>query len=143
MSYDIAMQLDVPASPDAVYAALTTTDGIAGWWTTRNETTGTPGGVDRFWFPGMPEPWQLRVDAAEPGKLLAWHCVAGPPGWIGTEVRWSLEPAADGTRVVFDHTGFAAKDEMLRTVTLGWAQMLLRLTEFARTGTPTPFFDHD
>jgi len=51
---------------------------------------------------------------------------------------WSLEPAADSTRVVFDHTGFAAKDEILRTVTLGWAQMLLRLAEYARTRSTCP-----
>jgi hypothetical protein len=64
----------------------------------------------------VPFAWEMRVDAAEPGKLLAWHCVGGPPEWIGTDVRWTLEPAADGTRVVFGHTGFAAKNEMLRTV---------------------------
>jgi hypothetical protein len=96
--------------------------------------------VDNFWFPGMPVAWEMRVDVAEPEKLLAWHCVGGPPQWVDTDVRWTLEPAGQGTRLLFDHTGFAAKDENFRIVTLGWAQMLLRLQSFAQTGTPVPFF---
>jgi uncharacterized protein YndB with AHSA1/START domain len=59
---------------------------------------------------------------------------------VGTDVRWTLEPTDGGTRLLFDHTGFAEKDENLRIVTLGWAQMLLRLQSFAQTGTPVPFF---
>jgi hypothetical protein len=39
---------------------------------------------------------------------------------------------------VFDHTGFAGKEGMFRVVTLGWAQMLQRLKEYAQSGTPTP-----
>jgi uncharacterized protein YndB with AHSA1/START domain len=142
-TYDIAMEIEIEAAPEAVYSMLTTTDGVAGWWTTRNETSGVPGRVDRFWFPGMPESWDLRVEAAEPAKLLAWHCVGGPPPWIGTDVRWTLEATPSGTRLVFDHTGFADKEGMFRIVTLGWARMLLRLREYAQSGTPTPFFTHD
>jgi uncharacterized protein YndB with AHSA1/START domain len=142
-SYDIAMEIDIDASPETVYTALTTTEGVAGWWTTRNETAGVPGRVDRFWFPGMPDSWDMRVDAAEPGKLVAWHCVGGPQPWIGTDVRWTLEAAPAGTRLVFDHTGFATKEGMFRVVTLGWAQMLLRLRDYAQTGSPTPFFSQD
>jgi hypothetical protein len=44
---------------------------------------------------------------------------------------------------VFDHTGFADKEGMFRVVTLGWAQMLLRLKGYAESGTPAPFFTHD
>ena len=37
---DIAMQVEVAAAPADVYRALTSTDGVAAWWTTRNETSG-------------------------------------------------------------------------------------------------------
>jgi hypothetical protein len=76
---DIAIQIDTTADPAAAYAALTTTDGVAGWWTTRNQTSGTVGEVDRMWFPDAPMAWELRVDEAVPGKVLARHCVGGPP----------------------------------------------------------------
>jgi hypothetical protein len=53
--HDIATQIDTTADAAAAYTALTTTtDGVAGWWTTRNQTTGTLGAVDRMWFPDAP-----------------------------------------------------------------------------------------
>ena len=54
---DIAIQIDTTADPAATYAALTTTDGVAGWWTTRNQTSGTVGEVDQMWFPDAPMAW--------------------------------------------------------------------------------------
>jgi hypothetical protein len=64
-----------------------------------------------------------------------------PPQWIGTDVRFALEPAPQGgTRVLLDHTGFTQVDEMFRIVTLGWAQMLLRLKQYLDSGQPAPFF---
>ena len=138
---DIAIQIDTTADPAATYTALTTTDGVAGWWTTRNQTSGTVGEVDQMWFPDAPMAWELRVDEAVPGKVLARHCVGGPPQWVGTDVRFALEPAPQGgTRILFDHTGFAQVDEMFRVVTLGWAQMLLQLKQYLDSGQPAPFF---
>jgi len=141
-TYDIALQVDVAAEPAAVYAALTTTDGVAGWWTARNESRGEVGETSRFRFPDAPMSWDMRIVEAVPGKALGWHCTGGPPPWIGTDVSWALAAAPDGgTRVGFDHTGFAAKDEMFRVVTMGWAQMILRLKQYAEGGVPVPFFD--
>jgi hypothetical protein len=94
-----------------------------------------------MWFPDAPMAWDLRVDEAVPGKVLARRCVGGPPQWIGTDVRFALEPAPQGgTRVLLDHTGFAQVDEMFRVVTLGWAQTLLQLKQYLDSGQPAPFF---
>src|SRR4029453_11874078 len=164
---DIAIQIDTTADPAAAYTALTTTEGVAGWGTTRNQTSGAVGEVDRMWFPDAPMAWELRVDEAVPGKVLAppsargpppWlgahaplalsaappcprTCGGGPPQWIGTDVRFALEPAPQGgTRILLDHTGFAQVDEMFRIVTLGWSQMLLQLKQYLDSGQPAPFF---
>ncbi len=141
MGYDVAMQIDIAAEPATVEAALTTTEGIAGWWTTRNQSTATVGETSRYEFPGMPMSWDMKVTEAVPGQVLGWHCTGGPQPWIGTDLRWAMSAAPEGgTRVLFDHTGFAAKDEMFRIVTMGWAQMILRLKEYAETGKPVPYF---
>jgi uncharacterized protein YndB with AHSA1/START domain len=139
---DIAMQIEVDAPADALYRALTTTEGIAGWWTDRNNTAGVPGKVDTFEFPGTPLTYRMRVDQAEPGKLLSWHCQAGPPAWDGTDIHWILQPSGDGTLVVFDHTGWGEIDTMFRIVTLGWAQMIMALKRYAETGEADPFFQN-
>jgi uncharacterized protein YndB with AHSA1/START domain len=140
--YDIAMQVDIAARPQTVYAALTSAEGVAGWWTTRSEPTADVGGTSRFHFPDAPVSWDMKVTEAVDGERLTWQCTGGPPQWVGTTVVWTLAPAGEeGTCVVFDHTGFAAKDEMFRVVTVGWAQMLERLRRYAETGEPVPYFD--
>jgi len=137
---DIAMQIDVAGEPKAILEALTSTDGVAGWWTTRNETSGTPGAINRYWFPGMESTHDMRVIRADE-DAVEWECVGGPPQWIGTRVRWTLMPGRDGgTVVLLDHTGFPAVDTMYRIVTVGWVQMILRLKEHVETGKPVPYF---
>lgn len=138
---DIAMQVEVAAAPADVYRALTSTDGVAGWWTTRNETSGAVGKVERFWFPDAPMSWDLEVTEARPGEFLSWRCVGGPPEWIGTQVRWTLQPGETGTIVLLDHTGFEEVGTMYRIVTFGWAQMLERMQRYLATGSPAPYFD--
>ena len=39
---DILHRIGVTSSPDDVYAALTTTDGLAGWWTQDTKGDGNP-----------------------------------------------------------------------------------------------------
>jgi uncharacterized protein YndB with AHSA1/START domain len=139
----ILMQFDVAAPPEEVYRALTTQAGVTSWWSTRSEVPGEVGGVVKVAFPDAPFTWDLRVDDAEPGSRLAWHCVGGPPPWIGTDIVFQLAPGADGqgTRVLFDHVGWADADAMYRIVTYGWGQVLSHLKAYAETGKPTPYAD--
>ena len=137
---DILMQFDVAAEPATVFGALTTKQGLAGWWSTRAEVPSGVGQVVKVSFPDAPMTWDLQiVDSAEPDRL-AWHCVGGPPQWINTDVAFGLGHKPDGgTLVMFDHRGFAEADAMFRIVSYHWAHILGRLASYAETGTPAPY----
>ena len=138
---DIALQIRIDSHTDAVYRAISTAEGVAGWFTTGAEIGEGVGALHRLSFPGAPMTWDFRIEAAEPGKRLAQTVVAGPPQWIGTEIVYALEAHPEGGTVVrFDHTGFAEIDDMFREVTMGWAGMFLRLKEYVETGSPVPYF---
>jgi uncharacterized protein YndB with AHSA1/START domain len=126
----------------AAYAALTTTDGINGWWTSRATGSGGAAG-DRLSmsFPDAPVTWDMTVVEADRPVRVAWNCTGGPPGWPGTRVAWSIETVEPGVVVRLDHTGFGAVDDMFRIVTVGWAQMLLSLKDYLTSGVRKPFFD--
>jgi uncharacterized protein YndB with AHSA1/START domain len=125
----------------AAYAALTTQDGITGWWTSRAEVPGSAvGDVLKMSFPDAPFTWDMRVDRVEPPSAVEWDCVGGPPGWEKTRVVWGFAPTDDGVVVRLDHAGFDAVDDMFRIVTVGWAQMLLSLKAYLETGERKPFF---
>ncbi|MFG2845907.1 SRPBCC domain-containing protein [Kitasatospora sp. NPDC048296] len=136
---DIAMQLHIEAAADTVYAAISTTEGIQGWFT----STGTAGeGVDAWHdlsFPGVPEPWRLRVAEAEPGKRLVLAGENGP--WTGTEQTYELLAApAGGIILRFTHSGFPAVDDDYRNFTYGWATKFTQLKRYAESGEPAPLF---
>jgi uncharacterized protein YndB with AHSA1/START domain len=126
----------------AAYLALTTQDGITGWWTSRAEVSGAAvGDVLKMSFPDASFTWDMRVDRVDTPTLVEWDCIGGPPGWDKTRVRWGVQAAETGVVVRLDHTGFAAVDDTFRIVTVGWSQMLLSLKAYLETGVRKPFFD--
>jgi hypothetical protein len=130
------------AHAPVAYGALTTRDGVTGWWTSRAEVPGgAVGDILRMSFPDAPMTWDMRIAAADEPTGLRWECVGGPPGWPGTKVGWDVEKTDAGTVIRLDHTGFAAVDDMFRVVTVGWSQMLLSLKAYLETGERRPFFD--
>jgi uncharacterized protein YndB with AHSA1/START domain len=126
----------------ATYEALTTTDGITGWWTSRATGSGAAIG-DRLSmsFPDAPITWDMTVAAADRPARVEWNCTGGPPGWAGIRVVWAVEPIDTGVVVRLDHNGFDTVDDMFRIVTVGWAQMLFSLRDYLSSGVRKPFFD--
>jgi uncharacterized protein YndB with AHSA1/START domain len=126
----------------AAYAALTTKDGITGWWTSRAEVPGsTVGDVLKMSFPDALFTWDMRVDEVDPPARVEWGCVGGPPGLESTRVAWGVEATEAGVAVRFDHIRFPAVDDRFRIVTVGWARMLLSLKAYLESGVRKPFFD--
>ena len=101
---DILHRIGVTASPDDVYAALTTVDGLAGWWTEDTTGDGRVGGVLRFRF--VPGGFDMRVRELEPAKLVRWEVADGPEEWIGTTVEFELSQEDGFTIVMFRHEGW-------------------------------------
>jgi uncharacterized protein YndB with AHSA1/START domain len=136
---DIAMQLHIEADPEAVYTAISTTEGIRGWFTTTATADEAVGGVHELGFPGVPEPWRLRVTQAEPAKQLVLTGENGP--WTGTVQTYEVLPRAEGgVTLRFTHSGFPAVDDAYRDFTYGWATKFVQLKAYAETGEPAPFF---
>src|SRR3954471_20744719 len=93
------------SSPDDVYRALTTLEGLSGWWA--RDTTGDPdlGGTIAFRF--GPGGFDMHVVELVPGKRVLWEVVDGPAEWIGTEIAFELSQVENFTIVLFEHRGWA------------------------------------
>src|ERR1700733_10963882 len=93
------------SSPDDVYAALTTLEGLSGWWA--RDTTGVTdvGGVIAFRF--VPGGFDMKVVELVPGKKGLWEGVEGPAGWLDTHVSLELTEACHFPIVLFEHRGWA------------------------------------
>src|SRR5262245_39965667 len=106
----IRHELEVTRSPEDVYRALTTPSGLQGWWS-RDCTCGDGSAGEhemRFRKGGRTVVMRFRVDALDPGRLVAWRCVQNDnPVWPGTTLRWELAATPRGTKIAFTHAGFA------------------------------------
>ncbi|MGW4328046.1 SRPBCC family protein [Nocardia sp. NPDC004573] len=134
---DILHRVGIEAPVDEVYAALTTTEGLAGWWA--SDTRGTSdelGGLIEFRFGAGG--FDMRVRALEPGKRVLWEVVGGPDEWIGTEVDWTLDQAGDYTVVLFAHRGWKEPVEFMHHCSTKWAVFLLSLKSLVETGKGAP-----
>ena len=137
---DILHRVGVKAPAAAVYAALTTTEGLTGWWTTGTTGEGdTLDGVLRFRFEAGG--FDMKVRQLDPGKRVLWEVVDGPEEWIGTHVSWDLAPADDYTTVLFKHQGWAEPVEFMHHCSTKWATYLMSLKSLVETGKGAPHPD--
>jgi hypothetical protein len=82
---DILHKVGIKSSSlDDAYKALTTREGLSGWWTNNTQGEGTVGGVLQFRFGagGI----DMKVLELQPGRHVLWQVVDGPAEWIGTKV---------------------------------------------------------
>jgi uncharacterized protein YndB with AHSA1/START domain len=130
-------QVACHASSQTTFRALTTLEGLRGWWTP--EVTGQPsvGHELDFHFAGVEESIRMHVDAAEPSHSLTWTCLehSGAREWSGSTVSFYLR--ADGhdrCTITLEHHGVPHE-----LVNPGWQHFLTSLANYAATGTGNPY----
>jgi uncharacterized protein YndB with AHSA1/START domain len=135
---DILQKVAIKASPNAVYRALTTLEGLAGWWTT--DTTGdcNVGGTIRFQF-GDRGRIDMKVVELVPNRRVLWQVVGGPDVWIGTKVHFDLAQDGDFTAILFKHEGWKEPSEFMHHCTTKWAMFLMSMKSSVETGKGAAF----
>ena len=125
------------SSADEVYKALTTLDGLSGWWTTT--TLGEAdkvGGVIEFRFPAGG--FDMKVLELEPGKRVLWEVIEGPPEWVGTKVSFDIQQEGDWAIVRFKHLNWKEPVDFMHHCSTKWAVFLLSLKSLLETGAGAP-----
>ncbi len=130
---DILHRVGVLAPAERIYAALTTVDGLAGWWT--SDTSGD--GTLEFRF-GEVGGFDMEVLELEPPTRVGWQVVDGPAEWVGTTVTFDLRHQDDWTIVLFTHAGWTEPVEFMHHCSTKWATFLLSLKAYVETGTGSP-----
>jgi uncharacterized protein YndB with AHSA1/START domain len=131
----------IEAEPAKVYEAISTSKGLASFWTSDSKAEPKVGSVARFGFGGPV--LEMKVEELKPGRLVRWAAPEGFPEWKGTSVTWEIAPAAKGgTEVKFNHEGWPANlpQADLASVNYVWGRVVGRLKKYVETGKPAPFF---
>lgn len=130
---------DIQAPPQTVYRALTTEDGLAGWWSTRVKADIHVGGTIDFKFIEIFNP-SMEITALEEPQLVAWKCVAGHDPWSENTFHFNIEPR-DGGTILFFRQEYAQElnDEEYGRYNYNWGYYLNSLELLCETGTGKPF----
>jgi uncharacterized protein YndB with AHSA1/START domain len=130
---DFCRTLTINATPAAVRAAVTTGDGVSGWW-----------------MPAVAEDPQVltvsfgdstaefRVTAAP--ELVVWDVLscAVEPDWVGTSIEFATTAKSAGTiELAFTHRGLGALP-CAETCFAGWTHFLPSLVSYLESGVGNP-----
>jgi uncharacterized protein YndB with AHSA1/START domain len=124
------------SSLNDVYQALTTIDGLSGWWTSDTRGESSLGGVLLFRFGSGG--FDMKVLELHPDKRVLWQVIDGPQEWIGTKVSFDLKQEGDWTIVLFKHEGWKEPVEFMHHCSTKWAVFLLSLKSLLETGKGAP-----
>ena len=135
---DVLFTFDVDATSDLVRRVLTTTEGIASFWTDQADIPAEVGETLKLGFPEAPLPFDFLL-AQSDDKVIIWRTVTFPPQWVGTGIRWELSGGDGTSTVTFRHGTFADETEEGR-VAYVWGQVMVQLKRYLETGVAAPVF---
>jgi uncharacterized protein YndB with AHSA1/START domain len=138
--HTIALVHGVPvnASPERIYAAVATQDGMQGWWTRDTAMNAVVGGEAEFGFDKKRLAFRMTVEELVPLSSVRLRCIGGHPEWEGTTLEWKIQPTAGGAMLRFTHRDWREVTEFAAICNSRWGQLMFRLKDYAETGTPNP-----
>jgi uncharacterized protein YndB with AHSA1/START domain len=86
---NIHQELLIAASVEKVYEALTTQEGLSGWWAPGTTAKPEVGSVARFPF-GPDYHKEMKIEVLERPSRVQWKCIEGDKEWIGTTLTFQL-----------------------------------------------------
>ena len=128
---DILHRVGIAAEPDRVFEALSSIEGIRGWWD--SDAKGEAAEGRAFDFAGG------HMDVGEANSAVVRWRYSGPAAdWVGTEVRMQLVPRDGQTFVLFTHADWREPVEFMHHCSTKWATYLVSLKELVELGEGHP-----
>jgi len=136
----ICHRLLIKTSVEKVYEALTTQEGLAGWWTPDTKAKPELHSVSRFAF-GPDYFKEMKVEELKPYSKVKWLCIKGYEEWIGTTIAFELEPHQKGATLLFHHDEWKEYSEGFASCSYDWALFLRSLKFLCESGKGFPYPD--
>ncbi len=131
--------LNIKAPAAEVFRALTTSEGLAGWWSTDVEVEPGIGGMIRFRFMADFNP-EMEVSDLKEDRLVAWTCRGGHDNWLDNTFSFEIRPSNGVTDLMFVQI-YARElgDEVYGNYNFNWGYYLGSLKQLCETGAGKPY----
>jgi uncharacterized protein YndB with AHSA1/START domain len=136
---DILHLVTIHASPNRLYRALTTAQGIRRWWTHDSDLGSKPGSTGEFRFHDRRFAIAVNVDELKRNAHVGWNNVTSTGGsFNGTTIEFDIRSDDEDTMLAFAHRGFKEAGDAYAGAALRWGYYLISLKQFLETGKGTP-----
>ncbi|MGZ3813232.1 MAG: SRPBCC family protein [Mucilaginibacter sp.] len=129
----IAHQVWINAGKEKVYDAVTSTDGLSGWWHPDCTAKAEVGFVNIFRSGGHVHNKMLIVDL-KPNEFAEWECINDNGVWTGTHLSFEIIEKQGVCILNFKHSGWESATEFFTVCNFHWARHLLMLKALCETG---------
>ena len=128
----------IDCKPEKIFEALTTKNGIQGWWTIDTVIEPKIGSTAEFIF-GSRYHNKMKITDLQPGKRVAWSCYEGDREWIGTDFTFDLEEKEGETLLRFGQNNWNAQTDFYAYCNFQWGKYMVSLKNYCETGIGKPF----
>ena len=133
---EIRLNVVVKATPDKVYQAISTQEGLTGWWAKQTIAKPEVGFVNTFAFGTVRN--EMEVTRLTPHKKVEWKCIHSNEAWIGTNISFELEEKEGRTLLRFTHAGWREAADFFAECNYAWGRFMTSLKSYCETCTGTP-----
>jgi uncharacterized protein YndB with AHSA1/START domain len=136
---DYQLSIRVKAAPGQLFDALTSVDGLAGWWVPVTGS-GEAGGELRF-IMNSPDPLVIHVDEATRPATVRWTVTECNflADWVGTRPTFTITAVdGGGSELHFRHGGLTPELECIEMCANGWNHYLGSLRDYVEVGRGAP-----
>ncbi len=135
---DIYHQIGVKVDIQKVYRAVTTLDGLSGWWT---NTTGSTEVNGKLYFHFNNIIIEMTILELVADKKVVWQCTENEGEWKDTIITFDLEKADKQIFINFSHTQWSQQTSLCAHCSTKWAVFMLSLKDYLEKGKGHPFPD--
>ena len=133
---EIRHNVIIKTTPEKVYEAITTQEGLANWWAKQTIAKPEVGFVNLFTFGTFRN--EMKVIILNPNKKVEWKCINSIEEWIDTNISFDLEEKEGHTLLRFTQSGWRAVTDTFAGCNYDWGRFMTSLKLFCETGTGTP-----
>lgn len=130
--------LVINSSPEKIYSAITTKEGVANWWTEETEVGNRIGDINIFDFDNRYHN-EMKILSLITNKKVEWECLEGDKEWIGTKLIFEIEEKDKSSVLKFTHGNWIEETEFFASCNYQWGYYMRSLKLYCETGKGNPF----
>lgn len=118
----IFQSISIKATAEDIFKALTTEEGLKGWWVRDLKKVGKNQVLVKFEF-GVTTVW-MSMSIDHSSRIIRWDCVDGPEDWVGTTMTFEIIPHGLETVLHLWHSGLKGSADFYGQCNSRWGHYL-------------------